>query len=98
MDDLPKYRLLAVWLVINALLPYLVRLSGIVTIGNSVYIGVLVIVLLQGLNYVFMRKHIKLAVATITLNIIGFFLVGYFSIVYAIYPIIKVILLPLIRQ
>ncbi|WP_180897565.1 hypothetical protein [Martelella soudanensis] len=98
MDDLPKYRLIAIWLFINALLPYLVRLSGIVTIGNSIYIGVFAMALLQGLNYVFMRKHIKLAIATITLNIIGFVLVGYFSIVYAAYPIIKVILLPLIQQ
>ncbi|QQM29025.1 hypothetical protein JET14_11800 [Martelella lutilitoris] len=95
MNQFQKYKPIAGWLVINALLPYLIRLSGVVTVENSIYVGVLLMVLLQGLNYVLMRKHIELAIATITLNVIGFVLVGYFSIVYAIYPIVKVILLPL---
>ncbi|MBB4120314.1 hypothetical protein [Martelella radicis] len=98
MYQLQRFKLLLIWLAINAFLPYLVRLSGIVTIENSLTVGILVLVLLQGLNLVFLRKHWKLAAVTIILNILGFVIVGYFSIVYAIYPIIKVVLLPLIQQ
>lgn len=98
MKHAARYKLLIFWLLINALLPYVIDLSGLLTIENAYYLAPAIMAALQVLNLIFLRKSIKVALTTITLNVIGFILVGNTSIVFAIHPILKVIVLPLIGQ
>ncbi len=91
-----KYRLFISWIIINAFLPYIFHEWHLVTIENATYLSPIIMIVLQVLNLVFLRENWLLLVLTILLNLFGFVMVGYFSIVYAIYPLITVVLLPLV--
>lgn len=91
-----KYRLFISWIIINALLPYIFHEWHLVTIENAMYLSPIIMIVLQGLNLIFLRENRLVLVLTILLNLFGFLMVGNFSIVYAIYPLITVVLLPLV--